>query len=196
MNEQSGTEWERNVVLVDATYLDEIVFRFSVQLERMLERAMPKLDLPRWLDYVSLDGGLRPAQNRIQVLLIYDKPKAQLVNITPGDLHKELDGKAFNDNLGEFSLSTFPVEDEVVTRGALMAQSVEMLLTSEKVHRLMVVADMADYGSSLREVLRDVHGKDVTLFTLEPADGFHCNQERLIYSLMAALGVKGEELPQ
>lgn len=196
MNEQTNTEWKRNVVLVDATYLDEIVFRFSVQLERMLERAMPKLDLPRWLDYVSLDGGLRPAQNQIQALLVYDKPKAQLVNIAPSDLRKELDGKAFKDNLGEFSLATFPVEDEVVTRGALMVQSVEMLLTSEKVQRLMVVADMANYGSLLRGVLRNTHGKDVTLFTLEPADGFHCNQERLTYSLMAALGVRGEELPQ
>lgn len=196
MNEESNTAWKKNVVLIDATFLDTITFRFTVQLERMLERAMPKLEVARWLDYVSLDGGLRPGPNQIQALFVYDKDHPQLVNIVPSNLQSELDGQAFNDNLGEFSLATFPVEEEVVTRGTLMAQSAGILLTSEKVEHLMIVADLHEYGTSLRTVLRDVHGKQVTLFTLEPATGFHCNQEMLSYSLMAALGVKGEELPQ
>lgn len=194
MNVMEGSQWKENVVLIDADYLDGQVFQLSVQLERMLERRLPPLDLARWLDYACLDGGLRPGSNEVQVVMIYTKTKSVMANVSPADFRSDIDAKAFKDNLGEFMMAACPVEDEVVTRETLMVQSVEMLLTSEKVKRLIIVADMPHYGSGLRKVMKESRDKDITLLTMQTETGFHCNQEMLSYSLLAALGVKGEEL--
>jgi hypothetical protein len=194
MNATDGSQWKENVLLIDADYLDGQVFQLSVQLERMLERRLPQLDLARWLDYACLDGGLRPGNNEVQAVMVYSKEKGVMNNVRPGDLSRDIDAKAFKDNLGEFLLAACPVEDEVVTRETLMVQSAEMLLTSESVKRLIIVADMALCGDALRKVLRDARQKDITLLTMQTESGFHCNQEMLSYSLLAALGVRGEEL--
>ena len=122
---QPEVEWAENVILADADYLDSLVFDVSVQLERMLERRLPKLDLARWADYVALDGGLRPGDNAVQLLLIHSKKKGILKNILPANLATEIDGQAFRDNLGEFSLSAFPVEDTMVTPGQLFTRPTE-----------------------------------------------------------------------
>ena len=191
---QPEVEWAENVILADADYLDSLVFDVSVQLERMLERRLPKLDLARWADYVALDGGLRPGDNAVQLLRIHSKKKGILKNILPANLATEIDGQAFRDNLGEFSLSAFPVEDAMVTPGQLFTQSVEALLTSERVKRLMLVGDMAAYGDDVAHVLREADGKQVTVFGLHTQSGLRCPQESLSYSLLAALGVSSDEV--
>lgn len=187
-------QWAKNVILADADYLDALVFDVSVQLERMLERPLPKLDLARWADYVALDGGLRPGDNQVQLLLIHSKKKNILKNVLPANLTTEIDGQAFRDNLGEFSLSAFPVEETMVTPGQLFAQSVEALLAGERVERLMLVGDVAAYGDELAAVLKDTGQKQVTVFTLQTVSGMHCPQEMLTYSLLAALGVSSDEV--
>ena len=191
---QPEVEWAENVILADADYLDSLVFDVSVQLERMLERRLPKLDLARWADYVALDGGLRPGDNAVQLLLIHPKNKGILKNILPANLAIEIDGQAFRDNLGEFSLSAFPVEDTMVTPGQLFTQSVEALLTSGRVKRLMLVGDMAAYGDDVAHVLREADGKQVTVFGLHTQSGLRCPQESLSYSLLAALDVSSDEV--
>ena len=191
---QPEVEWAENVILADADYLDSLVFDVSVQLERMLERRLPKLDLARWADYVALDGGLRPGDNAVQLLLIHSKKKGILKNIMPANLATEIDGQAFRDNLGEFSLSAFPVEDTMVTPGQLFTQSVEALLTSERVKRLMLVGDMVAYGDDVAHALREADGKQVTVFGLHTQSGLRCPQESLSYSLLAALGVSSDEV--
>ena len=40
---EQQTQWKENVILIDADYADRLVFDISVQLERMLERPMPKV---------------------------------------------------------------------------------------------------------------------------------------------------------
>lgn len=194
MNVMDGSRWRDNVVLIDADYLDSQVFQISVQLERMLERRLPKLDLGRWLDYVCLDGGLRPGRNEVQVVMVYTKDKNIMSNVSPADFRKDIDAKAFKDNIGEFMLAACQVEDEVVTRETMMTQAIEILLVSNEVKRLIVVSDTSLYGSMLRKVMKDMRGKDVTILTMQVETGFHCNQEMLSYSILAALGVKGEEL--
>lgn len=194
MEGSENTNWEENVILIDADYADHLAFELSVQLERMLERRMQKIDLAQWVDYVALDGGLRPGNNRVQVLLIYSERKSILRNFEPSDLKDKLNGHAFKDHLGEFCFASFPVEHEIVTRGKLYAQSVKMLLTSEKVKRLILVPDLDEYGTELKYILSDVGKTETTLLTVNPLAGIRCEQEVLTYSLMAALGVKGSEL--
>ncbi len=190
---EENHEWQENVLLIDADYVDRLVFDMSVQLERMLGRRIPKLDITRWVDYLALDGGLRPGENKTQVLFVYSKKKAFLKNAVPSSLATELDGNCFHDNLGDFFCASFPVEDEIVSKERLYVQSVEALLASSKVRNLMLVPDMDAYGHLLKGALSK--SRNVLLFVPEPVSGFLCPQEILTYSLFAALGVKGEELP-
>jgi hypothetical protein len=194
MEEKKHTDWPENVILIDADYADRTVFELSVQMERMLERRMPKVDLAKWVDFVALDGGLRPGENQTQVLMVYSGDKGELKNFEPHDLKSDLDGRAFSDHLGEFVFASFPVESQVVTRGKLYLQSVEALLAAKEVKRLILIPDVDEYGMDLKAVLRETQQKEVVLLTVNPLTGVHCEQEILTYSLMAALGVKGSEL--
>ena len=52
-------KWSENVIIVDADYVDKVVFDLTVNFERMLGRRVPKADMARWVECVALDGGLR-----------------------------------------------------------------------------------------------------------------------------------------
>ncbi|MBQ8099090.1 MAG: hypothetical protein IJ244_06165 [Bacteroidaceae bacterium] len=194
--EQTTPHWEKNILLIDADYADRLVFDISVQLERMLERRMPKVDLTHWIDYLALDGGLRPGKNSTQVLFIYEKQKALLDNLLPASLPDELNGRSFSDNLGEFLCAASPVEEEVVNKGELYAQNLEVLLKSKDTERILLLPDVESYGGALKTVLQQAdREKDILLFASMPLSGFMCRQEIVTYSLMAALGVSSDELP-
>ena len=187
--------WEENVILADADWMDRFVFELTVNFERMLERALPKAQLAQWMDYLALDGGLRPGNNKVQVLLIHSAGKKTLKNCIPSSLTDDLDGKAFSDNLGEFQFSAFPVETELVDKGQFFAESLKALAEAPSVKRLLVVPDVERYGQELKDTLRKAQDKNITLFATEPVANYHCKQEILTYSAMATLGIRGEELP-
>lgn len=189
------TDWSKNVILVDADWLDKVVFDMTVNFERMLMRPMPKADLAKWIDFVALDGGLRPGDNKVQVLLLHDNTTGNLKNCAPADFATELDAKAFSDNLGEFLFSSVAVEPTMVNKGGLFCQSLDALLSEDRVERLMLVADTENYGQELKGILNKGKRKDTTLFTLEPLAGYHnCSCEILTYSLLATLGIKSSEI--
>lgn len=79
-NNQQEAKWSKNVILVDADYIDKVAFNLIVNFERMLGRRIPKANMAIWADCVALDGGLRPGDNQTQVILIHTKEKKQLDN--------------------------------------------------------------------------------------------------------------------
>lgn len=187
-------KWSPSVILVDAEFLDGVAFDLIVNFERMLGRRIPPGALCRWLDCIALDGGLRPGENAVQALFIHGKGRGALKNFTPSSFAGELDGKAFRDNLGEFSLHSFPVE-EVVAKDEFFLQSLAALLSAEETERLMVVADLDTYGPRVKSLCAAApRGKEVTLFAMQPLSGRGFSQEILGYSLMSALGIRGDEL--
>lgn len=190
----ASTLWAENVVLVDADYLDRVAFDLIVNFERMIDRPIPAGDLCRWLDCVALDGGLRPGDNAVQALFLHSPELPAFKYLQPADFSADLDGKAFHDNLGEFTLHSFPVEP-VVSTADFFVQSLEALGNAAAVRRLMVVADMDAYGDRVRRAVAAFEGKDVTLFAMEPLSGRGFQQEILGYSLMNALGIRADELP-
>lgn len=188
------THWSETVVLVDAEFLDSVVFDLIVNFERMINRRIPPADLCHWLDCIALDGGLHPGDNKVQAVFLYEKAKRCLENMKPSSFADELDGKAFQDNLGEFALLSFPVED-LVSADDFFVQSFEALLEAKDVKRLLAVGNMSAYGERLKKLCAEAAGeKDVTLFVMEPATGRGFSQEILGYSLMSALGIRSEEL--
>ena len=186
-------KWSENVILVDAGYLDRVAFDLTVNFERMINRQVPAADLCHWLDCVALDGGITPGANEIQAVFLYNRSTPGLRHFNPGSLKDELDGKAFRDNLGEFTVLSFPVE-EVVSAEDFFIESLEHIVGAEEVKRVMVVADMETCGNRVKRVAGQAQEKDITLFAMEPLTGRGFNGEILGYSLMSALGIRGEEL--
>lgn len=186
-------QWSETVVLVDADYLDRVAFDLTVNFERMLNRRIPVGDLCRWLDCAVLDGGLRPGDNAIQAVFLHSRSKEAMDCLQPGSFKNDLDGKAFRDNLGEFALHAFPVED-VVTPEAFFRQSMETIADAKEVKRLIVAGDMDACGNDIRRIAADTDGKEIVLLTMQPVTGRGFAQELLGYSLMSALGIKAEEL--
>lgn len=188
--------WRENVLLVDASYLDSVAFNLSVNFERMLERRIPKADMARWVDCVALDGGLRPLakgeKRETLVIFIYPKKKRILENFLPDDMVKDLNGKSFSDHLGEFTFYSYPVED-LVESAEFFMESLQVVADEKAVKNLMVVPDCEKYGDSVRSFLKMVKGKKITLFAMNPQLPGPYQQEILGYSVMNALGIKGEE---
>ncbi len=184
----------KNIILVDASYIDKVAFDLTVNFERMLMRRIPKADLAHWLDCVALDGGLTTGDNEIQVIFIHDKTSKALDNFAPATFETEIHGKAFKDNLGEFSMLAYPVEKNITTKEFFFLDTLTVLLDSEKVEKVMVIADMEEYGPAVRNELKKNKDKSVTLFAMEPQMGTGFSQQILGYSIMSALGIRGDEL--
>ena len=196
MNENRD-KWCENVILVDADYVDKVAFDLIVNFERMLGRRIPQGDMARWLECVALDGGLRPQtsdtihQTSIQVVLLHKQ--AQMQNFQPG-VFADLDGKAFTGPLGEFMVSCVQVE-EMVTMDDLFIDSMQVISNAAEVRRLIVVPNAEQLYNKVREGLRHAdEEKRITVLAMQPMEGGNFRQEILGYSLMAALGIKGEEL--
>lgn len=66
-------EWKENVILVDADYVDKVVFNLIVNFERMIGRRIPQADMAKWLECVALDGGIREGNHQTQVVLLHQK---------------------------------------------------------------------------------------------------------------------------
>ena len=192
--------WTENVVLVDADYADSVAFNLIVNFERIIGRRIPPADMARWLDCLALDGGVREGEHDTSVVLFHDKGRQALQNFVPAHYEKELNGKAFKDHLGEFSLTALPVE-QLTTKSDFIVETLQLACTQKEVKRVMVVADERHYNAvhdTLRRLDNDspelLDGKRITVFTMEPREGGCFRQEILGYSLMAALGIKSEEI--
>jgi hypothetical protein len=190
-------KWSENVILIDADYVDKVAFNLIVNFERMIGRRIPQADMARWIDCVALDGGIREGAHETLVVLIHQKDQTKLENFVPSDYTKELDGKAFKDNLGEFSIAAYPIED-IAGSEDYFADALQLITAQKEVKRIMVVPNAEDpyIYNKVRETLNrlDDDNKHVTVFAMQPMPGGNFRQEILGYSLMAALGINSEEI--
>ena len=184
-----------HVILVDAEYVDSVAFDLSVNFERMLERRIPKVDLAHWLDCVALDGSIQPGENQIQAVFLHEKKgekHAFLDNFIPSDLQKDIDGKAFKDNIGEFTMEAYAVAKDMTNKADFFLETMQVILNFEQVESVMLVPNMEEYGAAVIAELRK-NKKNVTLLAMSPQMGTGFQQQILGYSLMSAMGIRGEE---
>ena len=183
------------MILVDADYVDKVAFNLIVNFERMLGRRIPQADIARWIDCVALDGGIREGEHETQVVLIHQKGKQGLENFVPSAYH-ELDGKAFKDHLGEFAINAYPIEP--IAGEDFFTEVLELVTAQKEVKRVMVIPNLEEETiyNKVREALRQVDDEEkrVTLFAMQPLPGGNYRQEILGYSLMAALGIRADEI--
>ena len=182
-----------NMIIADADFADQVAFDLIVNFERILGRPIPNADLARWIDCLALDGGIREGKEQTLVALVHSKEKTRLEYFTPGDFKSELHGKAFSDNLGEFMLSTLS-EESIISREDLLLDTLRLGLAAPEVKRIIVVP-AEDYYDRVRELVRkSKDDKTVTVLAMQPMPGGNFRQEILGYSLMSALGIRGNEL--
>lgn len=186
-------QWAENIIIIDAEYADSVTFDLTVNFERMLERRIPKADLPLWLDCVALDGGIRQGDNNIQVVFVHEKTNDKLTNFQPASYADDISGKAFKDNIGEFSLMAIATED-IAPKEQMFTDIMQTVLSLSNVKRVIAVPDENNIDS-LRMLLRQqTDDKNVTMLTMQPIAGGNFKQEILGYSLMQALGIHADEI--
>ena len=194
-NHLQEVRWSENVILADADYIDRVAFNLIVNFERMLGRRIPQADIARWIDCVALDGGIREGEHETQVVLIHQKGKLGLENFVPS-AYKELDGKAFKDHLGEFAINAYPIEQ--IAGEDFFTEVLSLVTAQKEVKRVMVIPNLEEdtIYNKVRGALRQVDDEEkrVTLFAMQPLTGGNYRQEILGYSLMAALGIRAEEI--
>jgi hypothetical protein len=184
-----------NVILVDADYVDKVAFNLIVNFERMIGRRIPQADFAKWIDCVALDGGIREGEQETHVILLHGKQKKAMDNFVPGN-YEELNGKAFKDHLGEFVINAYPTED-IVGSEQQFIDTLQLVCTQKEVKRVMVIPNAEDPNiyNKVREALRKTDDdKRITVFAMQPMTGGPFQQEILGYSLMAALGIRAEEV--
>lgn len=184
-----------NVILVDADYVDKVAFNLIVNFERMIGRRIPQADLAKWIDCVALDGGIREGEQETQVILLHDKQKKAMDNFAPGN-YEELNGKAFKDHLGEFLINAYPTED-IVGSEQQFIDTLQLVCSQKETKRVMVIPDAESphIYNKVRDALRKTDDdKRITVFAMQPMTGGNFRQEILGYSLMAALGIRSEEI--
>jgi hypothetical protein len=206
-NSIQDIKWSENVMIIDADYVDKVAFNLIVNFERMLGRRIPQADMTKWIDCVALDGGIREGEHETQVVLLHTKERQEMENFKPGHFEKELTGKAFKDHLGEFIFNAYTPE-EMVDGTQLLLDILQLICVQKQVKRVMVIPNAEDMYiyNKVRAILdkADDEGqrvddntsgmKRITVFAMQPMTGGKFRQEILGYSLMAALGIRSEEI--
>lgn len=191
------TKWSNNVIIADADYIDKVAFDLIVNFERMIGRRIPKADMARWIECVALDGGLKEGENDTQVVLIHDKRRHKMENFVPANYDKELNAQAFKSTLGEFTISSYPVED-MVAADDFFVHVLQTVVSQPDVHRVVVIpnAENATLYDNIRQTLHflDDDKKRITVLAMQPMQGGNFRQEILGYSLMSALDIRADEI--
>lgn len=196
--------WSENVIVVDCAFMDALLDDFIRNFSQMIGRQLEKADLCHWLDCLLLDAQIQGGDHQTFVVFIHDKKAKGMKHMNPG-LFDQLNGQAFKDQLGEFVLSCYPVEDITTTR-EFMVESVRAAMEGPDVKQILVVGDMLSYGEEMRKAISDTQkanenaqppmtDKNVILYTMHSSDSKKSLKEVILgYSVMSSLGIRGDEL--
>lgn len=188
-------KFAEKVILIDASYINKVTGDLSQHFGQMIGRELPKADLPIFLECVAMDAAIRPGENVLQVLLVYDKELTKMDAFNPGDLKKELNDVAFKSQLGEFQLNTFEPSD-MADREAFFLEAVKLVADAKEVKHLVIVPSETEYGDKIPEILEKVDGKEsihvLGMNPLAPSKAF--SWEMMGYAVLQALGIRSDEI--
>lgn len=187
-------ELSETVMLIDAAFLDFVVTDLKKYFTSILKRDLQEVDLSQLMTYLALDAAIGEGKNDIQVLLVYDAATTRFTHCRPSDLKTELNGVAFNNELGEFSFASVSSEG-MVSREELYLDLLGIVSDSADVKKLILISSNEEYGDRVTAALKEVKEKEIIQFRMnEPAAPVDYRWEMLAYPVMQALGIRGEEL--
>lgn len=191
---EQKAQFNETVMLIDASFLNFVVNDIKKAFEGMLNRPLQTVDLSELMTYLALDAGVAEGEKQIQVILIYDKDCTKLVNCNPSGLEKELNDTAFKNQFGEFCFNSFQPED-MATLEQLYLESLKVVSEAKTVKRLILVSNNELYGEKVMNSLSEREDMEVIQFRMnEPERQISTHWELLIYPVMQALGIRGDEL--
>lgn len=198
-------KFPKAVILMDANYVDSVVYDFIVHLQNDLGRDIPDCDLPRLLLCNAIDGGVKEGNEELRAILVCHKDETQMGHVIPHNLMKEVNGFAFDDeSFGEVEMTVLTEEDkEIMGTEPLLVQIADVALSSPDIEKLIVVADWQQMGDSLdysiREALENTERKTpiqvtvvTTAFPVKMTTPYSIVP--LGYALLHCLGVSPDEL--
>ena len=188
-------QFATNVVLIDASYVNQVVGDMRAHFSSVLNRELPQADLACLLECMCLDAGMRGTENPIQVIFIYDSKLPKFTACVPSDLDKELHNVAFKGNLGEFSIYSFQ-PSEMATREDLFIESLQLLGECKETKRIMAVPDEVEYGNKLEKYIKEMKDKEqITVFGMNPPASKELFDFQILgFAILQALGVRPDEL--
>ncbi|NMA75406.1 MAG: hypothetical protein GX963_14930 [Bacteroidales bacterium] len=191
-------KFEDTVFIFDTSFYNFIVADIKKYFESSLNRELSPIDLPSLITYLALDMGIQVGDNTTQLLWVFDKTTPELFFTFPSDLKQDLDGKAFQNELGEFLMASVTTEN-IVSIGELYVEIVQMALESEEVKKIALIADYKSYGDLLSKLFNttvvEEKEKEVILFDMGDVNQHKgVKNEILAYPLMQALGIKSDDL--
>ena len=215
--ETTNIAWGENVIIADADYIDSVAFNLTVNFERMIGRHIPQADMAQWVECIAMDGGCRriadPKEQKktvTHVILVHSKEADEMHNFNPGTFDHTassgniLNGQAFTGDMGEFIFHTVAADEssDSMTKLDIIADVLSAMADIEQVKRIMLIPDLDDSNSPafsiltpvLRFLNRECQDKRITTFAMQPLTGMPSRTEILGYSLMAALGIRAEEI--
>ena len=191
--ERAKVAWSEHVILIDTEFLDALLLDFVKNFGKMLNRPIGKLNLCHWLDCLLLDASIEAGEHDNFVAFLHPMSSKGLQWAEPGNFQKDLTEKAFQDRLGEFTLSSIPIE-KMVSRGEFMTEALKAAMDSETTRQILVVGDFASYGEEICMAAREESSATVTLFGMAPLPEGKYKQQILGYSVMSGLGIRADEL--
>lgn len=217
MSKTTSIQWGENIIIADADYIDRVAFHLTVNFERMIGRHIPQADMAKWAECVALDGGCRKPENantqsneKTHVILVHENTREQMDNFNPGTFTakeecdgKQLDAQAFSGPLGEFLFHCIPSNEQrdSLKKTDILSDLLAHMADEEQVKRIVIIPDLESDSNTINSLMpvirhldREHSEKRVTLLAMQPLSGLPCRTEILGYSLLAALGVKAEEI--
>lgn len=215
--ETTNIAWGENVIIADADYIDSVAFNLTVNFERMIGRHIPQADMAQWVECIAMDGGCQriadPKKQKktvTHVILVHSKEADEMHNFNPGTFDHTansgniLNGQAFTGDMGEFIFHTVAADEssDSMTKLDIIADVLSAMADIEQVKRIMLIPDLDDSNSPAFSILtpvlrfldRECQDKRITTFAMQPLTGMPSRTEILGYSLMAALGIRAEEI--
>ncbi len=183
------------VILIDAGYLEEIGHSMRDYFSHIVKRNLPKADMPALIEGIALDSGIRPADNKIQVIFVYPKSLNKFSFCEPSDLTGDLHCVAFKSNVGEFSFTSYSTEG-LVSHEELYGEFIDALTVSQNTKVVMLVGNMPSYNKESVKQLQEVTDREVYYFNMNPQESqqYVFKYNNLGYVLLHAMGIKPEEL--
>lgn len=179
-----------NAILIDCEFVSRTVADLSAFLSDRVHRPIPEADLARWLECAALDGGIKAEQGTATQVYLFHEADTQLLDgFRPCSLTSEIDGKAFRGPVGEFLLAACPAQPDLGSKETLLCETLQGLLRGKQCEHMVVIADLEAYGERILQLAEDYPDAPLSYLTLNPAEG-----TPLTYSLMAALGIRSDEL--
>ena len=184
-----------NVMLIDASYLNQVIGDMREHFSTVLNRNLPQADLARLLECMGLDAGMRGTENSIQVIFIYDSHLPKFTECIPSDLDKELNNVAFKGNLGEFSIYSFQ-PSEMASIEDLFTESLQLVGECKDTKRIIAIPDEVIYGSKMEQFIKEMKGKEqITLFGMNPPAKTELYDFQILgFAILQALGIRPDEL--